>query len=150
MFSIKFLPCGFFTLYVFSLGDVSINHILHLITPTLGLSSERNTIDVFKSAATYRGAITTINAAKVRFKNYQVVDYLPNMTQRSDGITEYRMTMYQYQPKTQKRYIVCQLIFEFEDSSDLIAAFRYIDRSQIANLETLQKQLEERDRLYKR
>jgi hypothetical protein len=130
--------------------DVSINHILHLITPTLGLSSERNTVDLFKSAATYRGAITTINAAKARFKNYQVVDYLPNMTQRSDGITEYRMTMYQYQPKTQKRYIVCQLIFEFEDNSDLIAAFRYIDRSQIANLETLQKQLEERDRLYKR
>lgn len=130
--------------------DVSINHIMHLITPTLGLSSERNTADVFKSAATYRGAILTINTTKARLKNYQVVDYLPNMTQRSDGITEYRMTMYQYQSKTQKRYIVCQLIFEFEDNSDLIAAFRYIDRSQIANLETLQKQLEERDRLYKR
>jgi hypothetical protein len=125
--------------------DVSIKHIMHLITPTLGLTSERNTVDLFKSATIYRGAVATINATKVRFKNYQVVDYVPNVTERSDGITEYRMTMYQYQPKTKKRYIVCQLIFEFEGNSDLIAAFRYIDRSQIANLETLQKQLDERN-----
>ena len=125
--------------------DAAIKHILNLVTPTLGGTSKQNTVDLFKSAATYRGAIATINAAKARFKNYQVVDYLPNVTERSDGITEYRMTMYQYQPKAQKRYIVCQLIFEFEGTSDLIAAFRYIDRSQIANLDTLQKQLDERN-----
>jgi hypothetical protein len=128
----------------------SMMHILHLVTPTLGLSSDRKTADMFASAATYRTAIATINNAKLRFKNYLVVDYLPNTTQRSDGITEHRYTMYQYAPKTKKHTIICQLIFEFEGASELIGAFRYIDRSQIANLETLQKQLEERNAMYKR
>jgi hypothetical protein len=122
--------------------NASMMHILHLITPTLGLSSERSTADLFASPATYRMAVATINSTKLRFKNSLVVDYMPNTTERSDGITEYRFTMYQYAAKTKKRTIVCQLIFEFEGKSELIGAFRYIDRSQIANLQTLQNQLD--------
>jgi hypothetical protein len=128
----------------------SMMHILHLITPTLGLSSDRKMVDMFASAATYRTAVSTINNAKLRFKNNLVVDYMPNMTQRSDGITEHRYTMYQYFPKTKKHTIICQFIFEFEGTSELIGAFRYIDRTQIANLETLQRQLEEQSAKYKR
>ncbi len=120
-------------------------HILHLITPTLGRPSERKTADLFASTATYRGALATINSTKLRFKNTWVVDYMPNTTDRSDGIIEHRFTMYQYAPKTKKRTIVCQLIFEFEGKSELIGAFRYIDRSQITNLQTLQNLLDNRD-----
>jgi hypothetical protein len=122
--------------------NASMMHILHLVTPTLGYSSERKMSDMFASSATYRTAVTTINSTKLRFKNNLVVDYMPSTTKRSDGIMEYRFTMYQYAAKTKKRTIVCQLIFEFEGTSEFIGAFRYIDRSQIANLQTLQNQLD--------
>jgi hypothetical protein len=122
----------------------SMMHILHLVTPTLGYSSERKMTDMFASSATYRTAVATINSTKLRFKNNLVVDYMPSTTNRSDGIMEYRFTMYQYAAKTKKRTIVCQLIFEFEGKSELIGAFRYIDKSQIANLQTLQNQLDGR------
>jgi hypothetical protein len=122
--------------------NASMMHILHLITPTLGIYSERKTAELFASSATYRSAVATINSTKLRLKNNLVVDYMPNTTDRSDGIMEYRFTMYQYAAKTKKRTIVCQLIFEFEGNSELIGAFRYIDRSQIANLQTLQNQLD--------
>jgi hypothetical protein len=117
-------------------------HILHLVTPTLGLASDRKASEMFASSATYRTAIATINTTKLRFKNNLVVDYMPSTTNRADGIMEYRFTMYQYAAKTKKRTIVCQLIFEFEGKSELIGAFRYIDKSQIANLQTLQNQLD--------
>lgn len=121
----------------------TIKPLLHLFTSTLGGGSKSKTSDLFTSLETHKNALPAINLAKARLKNYAVLDYLPNMTQRSDGITEYRFTIYQYLPKAKKRNILCQLLFEFEGTSELVAAFRYIEKGQIANLGAFEKILSE-------
>ncbi len=119
------------------------NPVVRAITSASDCGSP-SVVDDFVSTTLHRASLPAMNTAKIRFKANTVIDYFPNMTPRSDGIIEYRLTMYQYLPKSKKHNIIGQFIFEFEGTSDLVAAFRYIDRSQIANLETLQKQLEAR------
>jgi hypothetical protein len=117
--------------------DNAIKHLLHQLTPTLGISTKKKTSDFFTSSRAYQVALPMINSAKMKFKNLPAVDYIPNVSSRSDGIIEYRYTMYHTVRKTKKHSVICQLVFEFEEKSETIAAFRYIDQSQIANLEAL-------------
>lgn len=53
-------------------------------------------------------------------------------------LNRFDLSLYRRILKIQKRHIVGQIIFEFEAKSDKIAAFRYIERDQIANLAALQ------------
>jgi hypothetical protein len=117
--------------------DNAIKHLLYQLTPTLGGSTKKKTSEFFTSSRAYQAALPTINLAKIKFKNLPVVDYIPNVSNRSDGIIEYRYTMYHTIKKTKKHSIICQLVFEFEEKSETIAAFRCIDQSQIGNLEAL-------------
>jgi hypothetical protein len=117
----------------------AIQHVVNVLTPMLGSNTNKKMADYFATPRAYQLASPIINTTKIKFKGYSVLDYIPNITKRSDGVLEHRYTVYTRLSKTKKRHIVCQIIFEFEEKSELIALFRYVGRAEIANLEALQQ-----------
>jgi hypothetical protein len=111
---------------------------------SLGSGSDKRPQEVFKSQQAYNNALPALNSASALIKPQKIADYMLDQSVRSDGVSEIRLTFYKFNASTQRKDILCQVVFEFEEQDENVAVFRFIPKSQIANLAKLEQRLKER------